>query len=116
MKKIILFISFCFLIITSAFSQTVNGIPLKELQANAEYIRIIQRPVLLSPKIKIDIEYGQLEKNKNTQVIGSDGFQVQFNSIIEVLNLMSKYGYDLVHSNDTTASYLMRRKETKIEK
>ena len=116
MKKITVLVSLSFFLSVTAFSQTVNGIPVSELQSNSEYIRIIERPVLLTKKIKIDIEYGQLEKSKNTEVIDSTGFPMQFNSIIEVLNLMSKYGYKLIHSNDTTSTYLMRRKKAKDEK
>jgi hypothetical protein len=75
MKKITVLVSLsCFLSVT-AFSQTVNGIPVSDLQANSEYIRIVERPVLLSQKIKIDIEYGQPEKNKNTEVIVPPGFR-----------------------------------------
>jgi hypothetical protein len=116
MKKITVLVSLSFFLSVTAFCQTVNGIPVSELQSNSEYIRIIERPVLLSQKIKIDIEYGQPEKSKNIEVTDSTGFPVQFNSIIEVLNLMSKYGYELVHSNDTTSTYLMRRKESKDAK
>jgi hypothetical protein len=113
MKKIIAFVSLSFFLSATGFSQTVNGIPLKDLQKNSEYIRIIQSPVLLANKIKIDIEYGQPEKRKNTEVVDLDGYPTQFNSIIEVLNLMSQYGYELIHSNDSVSVYLMKRKEIK---
>lgn len=113
MKKIWVFVSLSFFLSATGFSQTVNGIPLKDLQKNSEYIRIIQSPILLANKIKIDIEYGQPEKRKNTEVIDPDGYPTQFNSIIEVLNLMSKYGYELIHSNDSVSVYLMKRKEIK---
>lgn len=86
MRKVSLFICFIFFAAGSGFSQSVNGIPLKELHATAEYIRVSEKLIVLSKKINIDIEYGQPDKIKNTRVMNENGNQMEFNSMIEVLN------------------------------
>jgi hypothetical protein len=115
MKKSTLFITFCFLITTSAFSQTVNGIPLKELNAHAEYIRVSEKQIYLSKKINIDIDYGQSYRIKNIRVLDGNGNPMEFNSMIEVLNFMSSLGYELVNGGDNISSFLLRKKESALQ-
>jgi hypothetical protein len=112
MKKSTLFITFCLLITTSAFSQTVNGIPLKELNAHAEYIRVSENQIYFSKKINIDIDYGQAYRIKNTRVLDGNGNPMEFNSMIEALNFMSNLGYELVNGGDNISSFLLRRKQS----
>jgi hypothetical protein len=115
MKKSTLFITFCFLITTSAFSQTVNGIPLKELNTHAEYIRVSEKQIYLSKKINIDIDYGQSYRIKNIRVLDGNGNPMEFNSMIEVLNFMSSLGYELVNGGDNISSFLLRKKESALQ-
>jgi hypothetical protein len=115
MKKSTLFITFCFLITTSAFSQTVNGIPLKELNVHAEYIRVSEKQIYLSKKINIDIDYGQSYRIKNIRVLDGNGNPMEFNSMIEVLNFMSSLGYELVNGGDNISSFLLRKKESGLQ-
>jgi hypothetical protein len=115
MKKSTLFITFCFLITTSAFSQTVNGIPLKELNVHAEYIRVSEKQIYLSKKINIDIDYGQSYRIKNIRVLDGNGNPMEFNSMIEVLNFMSSLGYELVNGGDNISSFLLRKKESALQ-
>jgi hypothetical protein len=109
MKKLALMFGLSLLIASSAFSQTVNGIPLTEL--NVKYIRVSEKEIMLSKKINIDIDYGQTYRIRNMRVLDKDGKDMQFNSIIEVLNLMSKIGYEVVNGSDSVSSFLMRKKE-----
>lgn len=107
--------SLSLLIAASGFSQSVNGIPLKELNEHAQYIRVSERTITLSRKVNIYIDYGQPYKIKNTRVMDKDGTEMQFNSMIEVLNFMSTLGYELVNCGDSVSSFLMRKKELKIQ-
>lgn len=107
--------SLSLLIAASGFSQTVNGIPLKELNAHAQYIRVSEKQITLSKKINIYIEYGQPYKIKNMIVMDKDGTEMQFNSMIEVLNFMSTLGYELVNCSDSVSSFLMKKKELKMQ-
>jgi hypothetical protein len=111
MKKVTLRICLSFFIGFTGFSQTVNGIPLKELKV--KYIRVTENEIL-SRKINIDIDYGQLSKIKNMRVLDENGSPMQFNSMIEALNYMDEIGYELVKSNDKPSSFLLRKKEPKI--
>lgn len=115
MKKIILCVSLTFYITASALSQTVNGIPLKELNAHAEYIRVSESPIALSKKINIDIDYGQFYRIKNLRVLDANGNPMQFNSMIDVLNFLSSVGYELVNGGDNISSFLLRKKEAELK-
>ena len=109
MKKLTLFVCLSLFIASAAISQTVNGIPLKEL--NAKYIRVSQKEIMLSKKISIDVDYGQPFGTKRTRVLNKDGKDMQFNSMIGVLNFMSEIGYELVKVNDTISYFLLKKRE-----
>jgi hypothetical protein len=111
MKKVTLCICLSFFIGFTGFSQTVNGIPVKELKV--KYIRVIENEIL-SRKINIQIDYGQVAKLKNLKVLDENGNPLQFNSMIDALNYMDEIGYEVVNSNDKTSSFLLRKKEPKI--
>ena len=99
MKKLTLIICLSLFIVSAAMSQTVNGIPLKEL--NAKYIRVSEKEVMLTNKISIDIDYGQPLTIRRTRVLDKDGKDMQFNSMIAVLNFMDEIGYELVNGSDS---------------
>lgn len=119
MKKTI---SLLILIITSctfSFSQSVNGVPLEDI--DAEYIRIVGTARLLSGKVIINLEFGQQDKlfsGKDLAIVDSTGKSVVFNSMIDALNYMASFGYEFQAAYAITVGqqnvyhYLMRRKRT----
>ncbi len=101
----------------TANAQTVNDIPISEL--DVEYLRIVGTSKLLSTQVTIDLEFGQRTKfwtNKDTQIKDENGKPVTFNSMIDALNFMAKFGYEFVSayaiaiSNQNVYHYLMRKK------
>ena len=117
MKKLIAFI-FSLLILFSVYSQTVNDIPIKDI--DVEYIQIVGTSKLLSTKVTINIDFGQHDKiwvAKDTQVKDGNGKLVVFNSMIDALNFFSKNGYGFVQAYAVTAGnqnvyhYLMRKEK-----
>jgi hypothetical protein len=117
MKRIILgcFMLFGYL----SFGQTINGIPLKEL--DVEYLQILGTSKMMSSKLTITIDIGQRTKffAANTDAIllkDEKGEAVIFNSMIDALNFMSANGYTFVTANIVTIGgqnvyhYLLRKK------
>ena len=104
----------------SSFSQTVNDIPISEI--DVEYIQILGTSKLFSKKVTIQIDFGQATKffssGKETQVKNSEGKLVKFNSMIDALNFMSANGYDFTQAyafavgNQNVYHYLMKKKKT----
>ncbi len=85
--------------ISSAHSQTVNDILIKDI--NVQYIQIVGTSQLLSNKITIEIDFGQLNKvfsSKDTQVKDENSELLKFNSMIDALNFFSKNGYKFVNA------------------
>jgi hypothetical protein len=100
MKKNIIFI-FCLAVLglSNAFSQTVNDIPIKDI--DVDYIQIVGTSKLLSNKVTIEIDFGQENKYwsvKDTQVKDENGKLLVFNSMIDALNFLSKNGYKFVNA------------------
>lgn len=118
MKKIIVIIVCLFMIgLSEVYSQTVNDIPIKEI--DVEYIQIIGTSKLLSNKLTIQLDFGQETKlfsSKGTQVKGEDGKLLVFNSMIDALNFLSKNGFEFVNAysitvgNSNVYHYLLKRK------
>lgn len=117
MKKIIF--GFFMLFVCLSYGQTINGIPLKEL--DVEYLQIVGTSKMLSKKLTISIDIGQRTKffSTNTDAIAlkdEKGEAVIFNSMIDALNFMSANGYAFVTSNIFTIEgqnvyhYLLRKK------
>ncbi len=114
MKTSILFLLAFFFINFSIHAQTVNGVLIKNF--GTEYVQITERPIQLpSPKINLLINYGQPIKaigNMEKLLLDSSGKNMEFNSLIDALNFMSKNGYQLTHPYVTeNDSFLMRRKK-----
>ncbi len=118
-----LFIFSLVLLATFSKAQTVNGIPLKDI--NTEYIEIVGTGKLLSTKLTIEIDFGQVDKlfeTNDTQLKDSAGKRIVFNSMIDALNFMSNNGYEFVQayaltiSNQNIYYYLMRRKKSSTAK
>lgn len=104
-------------------AQTVNDVPLTDI--DVEYVQIVGTSKLLSTKLTIEIDFGQRTKffssGKETIVKDIDGKAVDFNSMIDALNFMSKNGYEFVNAyaitigNQNVYHYLLRNKKHKSE-
>ena len=81
----------------------------------AKYLEILPAPVLMkSARVNLYINYGQKLKNLSNPeklVLDSMGKKMDFNSIIEGLNFMNEYGYELVHPYGTEPVYFLMRKK-----
>ena len=118
MKKVIL--SIMVLVgISTLKAQTVNDIPIKDI--DVEYVQIVGTSKFLSTKLNIQIDFGQRTKffssGRETIVKDVDGKSLDFNSMIDALNFMSKNGFDFVNayaitiSNQNVYHYLLRNKK-----
>ena len=99
-KLVIAMLLFTIFGLSSMLSQTINGVPLEDI--DAEYIQIVGTSKMMSKKVTINIDFGQFDniwKVKDTQIIDKDGKPLDFNSMIDALNFMSKNGYDFVDAN-----------------
>lgn len=105
----------------STNAQTVNDIPIKDI--DVEYVQIVGTSKFLSTKLTIQIDFGQRTKffssGKETIVKDEDGKVMDFNSMIDALNFMSKNGFEFVNayaisvSNQNVYHYLLRNRKIK---
>ena len=118
MKKTVFLSCFLIILFISAKSQTVNDIPLKDV--DVEYVEIVGTAKFLSTKLTIDIDFGQRNKvwtGKDTQIKDVDGKRMEFNSMIDALNFMTTNNYEFVQayivtvSNQNVYHYLLKRKK-----
>lgn len=98
-------------------AQTVNDIPIKDI--DVEYVQIVGTAKLMSNKVTIGLEFGQLDKvwsAKDTQIKDESGNKLVLNSMIDALNFMAKNGYEFVQAyafsvgNQNVYHYLMKKK------
>ncbi len=114
-----LILTFLILFLTTvSFTQSVNGKNISEL--DAEYIQIVGSKKLLSNKVNVQIDFGQVDKifkAKDTQIKDENGKLTTFNSMIDALNFMSKAGYEFVNAyaisvgNQNVYHYMLRKKK-----
>lgn len=100
------------------YSQTINDIPLKEI--DADYIQIVGTGKLFKNEVTIEIDFGQktkmLSASSERRIKDENGNSISFNSMIDALNFMSKNGYEFVNayaitiSNQNVYHYVLRRK------
>lgn len=104
--------------ISFAFAQiTVNDQPMEQI--DVEYLEIVGTSRSLSDKMNVEIDFGQDTKffsgNKRTRVEDERGNRIKFNSMIDALNFMSKYGFEFVQAyvvqdnKDEVYHYLCKR-------
>ncbi|MDB5250841.1 MAG: hypothetical protein JWP27_10 [Flaviaesturariibacter sp.] len=120
MKKIILTACFNLLLVAVAHSQTVNDIPIKNI--DVDYVQIVGTSRVLSNKLTIEIDFGQENKlfssDKDTRIKDVNGKNMIFNSMIDALNFMTKNGYDFVQAyaitvnNQNVYHYMLRKKKS----
>lgn len=118
MKKILLAALFA-LCAFSGKAQSVNGTPLKDI--DVQYIQIVGTSKMFSKKVTIEIDFGQHQKffstGKETQIRDAENKRVEFNSMIDALNFMSKHGYKFVQAyafavgNQNVYHYLMEKEK-----
>jgi hypothetical protein len=102
-------------------AQTVNDIPIKDL--DVDYIQIVGSSKFLSTKLIIQLDFGQRTKffsaGRETIVKDADGNALEFNSMIDALNFMSKNGFEFVNAyivttnNQNVYHYILKRKQDK---
>ena len=122
MKKLIIFLSI--LIFKSSYSQTLNGIPIQQL--DVKYIEIVGTAKLLKLyDISIYVDYGQIGNLKDSfggkgALLGSDGKPMSFNGMMDAVNFFSNYGYELsfaypvsVPNSGSVYHYIMYKKDAK---
>jgi len=119
MKKQFFSLCLFLLCLITAMSQTVNDIPIRDI--DVEYVQIVGTSRILSTKLTIEIDFGQENKlfssDKDTRVKDANGKNMIFNSMIDALNFMTKNGYEFVQAyalaitNQNVYHYLLRKKK-----
>lgn len=99
-------------------SQSVNGVPLKDIES--EYIEIVGTRKLMGNQVTIEINFGQQDKifkTKDTQLLDEEGKLLRLNSMIDALNFLSSHGYEFVDAYAIGAGgqyiyhYIMKRED-----
>jgi len=89
-----------FLSVYQGYSQTVNDIPIKDI--DVEFVQIVGTSKLLSSQVTIQIDFGQRTKlftsYKETVIRDEQGKPLVLNSMVDALNFMSQNGYDFVNA------------------
>ena len=108
-----------FLAFTNSFSaQTVNGIPLKDL--DVEYIRIFNGLNFRNPPIYIDFGEGRvsISTSKSNILLDENKQPIVFKHVLDALNFMAKHGFELVEAYVAAYEegrdghfYILRRKK-----
>ena len=117
MKTFLHFIILFFCLNT--YSQSINGVPFSEI--DSPFIQIVGSAKILSSKVTITIDFGQSTKlfgnsKKQFSILDKNNKKVQFNSMIDALNFMTKNGYKFEQAyvvtaqNSSTYHYLMSKK------
>jgi hypothetical protein len=101
----------------ASFSQTVNGVPLKDI--DVEYVQIVGTARgAWSQKVKIDINFGQKLKaftSEDTEIKDENGKELKLNSMIDALNFMVENKYEFVTAyaitilNQNVYHFLLRK-------
>ena len=121
MKKLVqaAILGIYFLLGFSSFSQTVNGVPLQDL--DVEYIRIYNSTIGLNPPINIDFGRGRVAvtNNKHNILRDENNQPINFNTMLDALNFLAKHGFELVQAYVAAYDdhrdmhfYILRRKQT----
>lgn len=109
--KLFFLIAFSIGCFSFANAQYVNEKPISEI--DADYIRIwSDSGPLLSSKITVRIDWGQ--GGRTPQITDNRRRVVSFNGMMEVINMLSKEGFELVEivrdSKDESEIFYLKRK------
>lgn len=98
---------------------TVNEVPIEKLIEDREYVQIVGTSKFLSNQVKIQIDFGQVNKFwefKDTSLLGIDGRPITLNGMVDALNFMHSYGYEYMDAytlsigNQSVYHYMLKRK------
>jgi hypothetical protein len=104
--------------LANSFSQTINDIPIKEI--DIEYIQIVGSGNFRVGKIGVRIDFGNENKYLSTKEIrikDENGDLLEFNSMIDALNFLSKNGYEFIdsytipHDYNDTCYYILKKRD-----
>ncbi|QYH39454.1 hypothetical protein GYM62_11915 [Algoriphagus sp. NBT04N3] len=114
---LICIISFSYL----SHAQSVDGVALEDI--NSTYIQIVRIGSPFKSKIRVSVDFGQRLRDdrwKESFIVDSDGRSIEFNSMIDALNLFDLLGYEYIDSNcvdeDWPDQYLLRKKKPELVK
>ncbi|HCD89555.1 MAG TPA: hypothetical protein DEQ87_18245 [Algoriphagus sp.] len=114
---IILIISFSYL----SHAQNVGGVALEDIKST--YIHLSRVGSTFKSKIRVSVDFGQRLRDDRLQksfIVDSDGRPIEFNSMIDALNLFDLLGYEYVDSScvneDWPVQYLLRKKKSEMIK
>ncbi|QLE00709.1 hypothetical protein HX109_03705 [Galbibacter sp. BG1] len=111
--RFLLFVFLFTVSIYSSYAQTVNGVPIHEI--NEEYVQIVGTSKFMSSKVTIEIDFGQRTKllgsYKETTIVDENEKRVDFNSMVDALNFMTEHGYTFAVSNQNVYHFLMKKTE-----
>lgn len=103
MKTTIKYFAFLFIFSLTSFLCPISSIgqtTLDSINTKASYCEIVGTQGFLSSKLTIVVDYGQdtgkFFEFKDARLKGENGKALKFNSMIDVLNLMQKEGWDFV--------------------
>ncbi len=118
MKRLIFVVALIFAY-SFADAQTVNDIPVKDI--DVDYIQIVGSSSGFSKKVSIEVDFGQessfFESRTNHAIKDENGKTLKFNSMIDALNFFSQNGFDFVQAyafavgNQTVYHYLLRKRK-----
>lgn len=99
-------------------SQTVDGVPLSEINVN--YIELNPIGRVFSSKVRIQVDFGQDRSRgrvNESQIMDSDGKPMEFNSLVDALNFFDQLGYEFFESNSTNDfnQYFLKRKKNLLD-
>jgi hypothetical protein len=120
MVRLTFFVLTTLTVFQQANAQSVNDIPLKDL--NAEYVQIVGTSKPLTNKITVEIDFGQETKSfptdKEVKIKDANGKNMLFNSMVDALNFLAKNGYEFVQAyalnmsnSQNTYHYILRKKK-----
>lgn len=116
MKNVFLFLAFLPL---SLAAQTINDVPISEIQA--EYLEIVAQGRMFSNKVTVKIDFGQnvpfFPRLDDLIIKDEEGKAMLFESHIDAINFMAANGFEVVGNymltsgNNNVLHFLMRRKQ-----
>lgn len=117
MKNLIFAICIFALGITNA--QTINGTKLADIKSS--YVEIVGTSNIMGTRVIISLDFGQavnIWKGKDDVIMDDSGKMMKFNTMIDALNFMTKYGYEFTAAyavtmgNQNVYHYLLHKKST----